>query len=156
MDEDDFEHCTMEIFWNYLDKEMPGLAIILCCSSGDADYVPFPATTFISPPGRHSLNLREDGLPPSRRQDDRLTPFQNCEGLTCLRFPDAWWRSWTISARDFKGCVNLTDLILPNNVTKIAKTAFKDCKNLTIHALAGSYAEAYAKERGIPFQVLKN
>ena len=33
----------------------------------------------------------------------------------------------------------------------ISKNAFKYCKNLTIHAPAGSHAEQYAKKHNIPF-----
>jgi hypothetical protein len=35
--------------------------------------------------------------------------------------------------------------------TKIEAQTFNSCKKLTIHTPAGSHAEAYAKENGIPF-----
>ena len=56
-----------------------------------------------------------------------------------------------IGARAFKGCVFLTDAVVPASVTEIGQDAFEDCHNLTIHAPAGSVAEQYAKENGIPF-----
>lgn len=152
IDEDDTNHGVPEFVLNRLDEAMPGLVIILCGSSGDSDYGSFPSSTYCSRPGKRSLNLEELGPPYIRRKD--CVSFESRKRLTCVRYPQVHWKSWTISARDFKGCDNLTHLILPNNVTKIAKTAFKDCKNLTIHAPSGSYVEAYAKEREIPFQTL--
>ncbi len=52
----------------------------------------------------------------------------------------------------FFGCVYLTDVVLPASVTEIGTGAFRDCRKLTIHAPAGSYAEQYAKENNIPFE----
>ena len=56
-----------------------------------------------------------------------------------------------IGNRAFSGCEALTDVIIPESVTKIGDYSFANCANLTIHAAAGSYAEKYAKEHGIPF-----
>ena len=56
-----------------------------------------------------------------------------------------------IESGAFKGCVYLTDAVLPVSIDRIAETAFEDCHKLTIHAPAGSYAEQYAKEHNIPF-----
>lgn len=42
---------------------------------------------------------------------------------------------------------------IPDSVTSIGEGAFSACKELTIHAPAGSYAEQYAKENNIPFVV---
>jgi hypothetical protein len=74
----------------------------------------------------------------------------------------------------FRACLNLTDFVIPSNITSIGRIAFAECKNLanivipdsvtnigdkifygcdsvTIHAPARSYAESYAKENNIPF-----
>lgn len=153
IDEDDSNHGIPEFVLNRLDEAIPGLAIILCSSGGDSDYGSFPSSTYVSPPGKRSLKLEELGPPYTRRQD--YPSFGGRKNLTCVRYPNVYKKCWSILASDFKGCDNLTHLILPNNVTKIAKTAFKGCKNLTIHAPAGSYAEHYAKEHEISFQLLK-
>ena len=58
-----------------------------------------------------------------------------------------------IGARAFMGCVYLTDCVLPGTVSEIGVEAFKGCHKLTIHAPAGSYAEQYANENNIPFEV---
>lgn len=52
----------------------------------------------------------------------------------------------------FSSCSFLTSLVIPESVKKIEKEAFIGCSNLTIHAPAGSVAETYAKENGIPFE----
>jgi len=57
-----------------------------------------------------------------------------------------------IGARAFAGCVFMTDICLPDSVTEIGEDAFKDCHKLTIHVIAGSCAETYAKENNIPFE----
>ena len=144
--EDDSTHGIPENLLNCLDQALPGLAIFLYGSGGDIDGYPFYPTSYVSPPGKSALKL-EMSSPFSRREDWGTCPFQNCQELTCLRFPDPYQKRWAIAAGDFKGCVNLTDIILPSSVTKIAKTAFKDCKSLTIHAKPESFAAAFAQER---------
>ena len=57
----------------------------------------------------------------------------------------------SIGINAFAGCVFMTDICLPSSINDIGADAFKDCHKLTIHAPAGSYAETYAKENGIPF-----
>lgn len=97
------------------------------------------------------MKLKEDQAPYLRRKD--WIDFEDAKRLTCVRIPRVWWmKSWNILASTFKGCVNLRDIYLPEQVTKLPKTAFKDCKELTIHAPAGSFAESCARERQIPFQ----
>ena len=54
----------------------------------------------------------------------------------------------------FFACQNLTNAYIPDSVTKIGESAFAFCKKLTLCAPAGSYAETYAKENGIPFHAL--
>lgn len=51
----------------------------------------------------------------------------------------------------FWNCGSLRYVSIPESVKTIGIGAFKNCPNLTIHAPAGSYAETYAKERGVPF-----
>ena len=151
-EEDDSSHEVMDDIMKTLDEKLPGLVIFLDAMFDHRDRI-----TLIFPPGQSILKLSYMAWY-SSRSDWNDRPFQNCEALTCLRIPrtDVWGtpRKWTIDPHQFKGCINLTDIVLPDTVMKIAKTAFKDCKNLTIHAPVGSYAETYAKEREIPFQVL--
>lgn len=76
-----------------------------------------------------------------------------CTGLTKVVIPDS---VTTIGNAAFEECQDLTDIVIPNSVTVIDPSkggipAFNKSPNVTIHGSAGSYAESYAKEHGIPF-----
>lgn len=51
----------------------------------------------------------------------------------------------------FANLPKLKMMAIPASVSRIGNWAFYKCPNMTIHALAGSYAETYAKENDIPF-----
>ena len=51
----------------------------------------------------------------------------------------------------FDCCSSMEAISIPASVTEIDDMAFDHCSNLTIQAPAGSYAEQYAREHGIPF-----
>ena len=55
----------------------------------------------------------------------------------------------------FYQCMSLTSATIPDSVTIIGVGAFSFCSNLTISGISGSYAETYAKEKGIPFKPIK-
>lgn len=98
--------------------------------------------------------------------------FSGCTSLTTLDLPD----SVTVLGERggiFAGCTNLKRVTLGTGLTKLPYASFGDCTNLlsidipsnvvafswpflgcprvTIHGAAGSRAEAYAAESGIPF-----
>ena len=52
--------------------------------------------------------------------------------------------------RDSQSYKNLEKILIPECVTEIGESAFKECSKLTIHTSVGSYAEKYAKENNIP------
>lgn len=51
----------------------------------------------------------------------------------------------------FYDCTSLRLIEIPTSVTEIEENAFFGCGKLTIYGYAGSYAEQYAEENGIPF-----
>lgn len=57
----------------------------------------------------------------------------------------------TISWAAFTRCSALKELVIPASVELIRSSAFVDCPQLTICGVAGSYAEAFAREKNIPF-----
>lgn len=75
--------------------------------------------------------------------------FASCSSLSTLTIPNSVSR---IALFAFRDCKRLASITIPSSVTKIER-AFEGCKNLTIHAPAGSYAEQYAKENNIKFIV---
>lgn len=56
----------------------------------------------------------------------------------------------------FIGCESLEKLVIPDNVTEIVNTAFRNCDNLTLYCSEGSYAEKFAIDNDIPYVVLKD
>ena len=74
--------------------------------------------------------------------------FWGCSSLKTVVLPESVTK---IGPEAFCGCSNLSDIILPAGIKKIENDSFEKCKKLTIHAPAGSYAEAYAKKRKIAF-----
>lgn len=75
--------------------------------------------------------------------------FEKCTNLKNIVIPEA---VTYIGYYAFSECTNMTSIHLPESVVFIGDSAFKDCPNLTVHAPAGSYAEQYCKENGIPFE----
>jgi len=52
----------------------------------------------------------------------------------------------------FAGCKNLESITIPETVTNIEAAVFQEChEDFTIYGEAGSYAETFAAENGIPF-----
>ena len=67
--------------------------------------------------------------------------------MTNIRIPESVTK---IDDSTFEGCSGLTSITIPKSVTKIGDRAFYGCENLTIITPSGSYAETYAIENNIP------
>lgn len=74
--------------------------------------------------------------------------FLDCKKLQTVELPDSLTQIGRIA---FCNCSALTKIRISKGTRIIADGAFANCPQLTIHAPAGSYAETYAKEQGIPF-----
>lgn len=74
--------------------------------------------------------------------------FDVCTGLTSITFPDSLK---SLGASALEECPSLTDVKIPASVTSIGNALFYRSPNAVIHGAAGSTAEAYASENGIPF-----
>lgn len=74
--------------------------------------------------------------------------FLHCKSLQTITIPSSVTE---IGQKAFKWCTALTSLRLPRGVKKISEDAFAECPHLTLEVAAGSYAERYAKENGIPY-----
>ena len=57
----------------------------------------------------------------------------------------------TIGKSAFKNCTNLKNIIIPKSVTYISQEAFYNCSNITIHGYDNSYAQEYTIKNNIPF-----
>lgn len=76
--------------------------------------------------------------------------FERC-GLEEIAIPDT---VTFINLGAFAKCGELEKIWIPDSVTEIGEDAFEGCEKLTIFAPAGSYAEEYAREKGIPFSAV--
>ena len=74
--------------------------------------------------------------------------FKGYTGLTSITIPDS---VTSIGSSSFSGCTGLTSIAIPDSVTSIGRYAFEGCTSLTIYGSAGSYAESFANDHGIPF-----
>ena len=88
--------------------------------------------------------------------------FCNCSNLESVNIPDDLT---FIPDGTFHECVNLKRIIIPVSVTTIGNNAFTyfdsekkaylPIPDLTISCYSGSYAEKYAKENGLKYQLIK-
>jgi len=77
--------------------------------------------------------------------------FFGCSALTSVTIPAG---VTSIGPGAFESCSALTSITIPKEVTDIGRDAFSECSdNLIIYGKKGSYAEKYAKENRITFQV---
>lgn len=77
--------------------------------------------------------------------------FLHCESLESLNIPN---KVASILHDTFLGCTSLARVDIPRSVTEIDRGAFDGCDKLVIKGYAGSYAEKYANENGIPFEAI--
>lgn len=77
--------------------------------------------------------------------------FSNCANLTSVTIPAGIKK---IGVCAFEGCTGLQSVTISAGVKKIGVYAFGCCADLTIHALARSKAEEYAKKNKIKFKAI--
>ncbi len=75
--------------------------------------------------------------------------FYSCKSLTSITIPSSVTSIGNVA---FYYCISLTSITIPSSVTSIGNNVFFGIINLkTIYGAKGSYAETYAKEKGISF-----
>lgn len=77
--------------------------------------------------------------------------FASCKSLSSVIIPNS---VTNIGFCAFDWCEALKSITIPNSVTSIRSNAFSRCDNLTIYGYKGSYAETYANENDIPFEII--
>ena len=77
--------------------------------------------------------------------------FGGCVALTSVAFRDGLT---TIGDEAFSRCDSLSSVKIPASVEEIGRRSFPRNADLVIRGAAGSYAEEYARENGIRFEVV--
>lgn len=76
--------------------------------------------------------------------------FRKCRPLEAIELPMGLK---TVETGAFSECMNLRSVTIPDGKTVIEEGAFAP-SSLTIHSVAGGFAEQYAKEQNFPFQAI--
>ena len=74
--------------------------------------------------------------------------FKGCVALTTVTIGDG---AVELGYKAFGDCKSLTKVVIPASMTKIDEYAFENSPDVVIYGVAGSYAETFAAENGIPF-----
>ena len=80
-------------------------------------------------------------------------PYRACAECTGLTTVILGEQITDIGEQAFAGCVNLAELRLGRNIQSIASDSFSGCGKLTLTVEAGSYAQKYAIQKGIPYRL---
>ncbi len=88
---------------------------------------------------------------PASVKDFNASAFYSCDNLESVTLKEG---TTSISGA-FTSCRNLSYIYIPDSVTSIADGCFSACPNVTIVANKDTYAETYAKENNINFEVIK-
>ena len=99
---------------------------------------------------KNCTNLKRINIPEGIKNIDESL-FENCKSLSEITIPNS---VESIGSYAFSGCTNLEKIIIPKGVNSIESFAFLHCPSLTIYGSRGSYAEAYANQRNIPFEYI--
>ncbi len=78
--------------------------------------------------------------------------FMGCTNLKKITIPD---KVTSIGRNAFLDNTKLKSIVIPKSVTNIGEGAFKNCPNLIIYGVKGSYAETFAKKNNITFKLMK-
>lgn len=77
--------------------------------------------------------------------------FWNCTSLTSVIMPEGLE---SISEFTFTSCSSLGSVVLPEGLRSIGDGAFEDCTHLVLAVPQDSFAQQYAQDNGIPYEVI--
>lgn len=120
------------------------------CSNLKSVDIPDTVTSINQNAFRYCTSLESIAIPEKVTRIDNYA-FLGCNNLKSVSFPES---VNSIGERAFYGCSTIESATIPASVRNINWEAFAECPNLTIYGYAGSSAETYAKENGIPFVIL--
>ncbi|MDR1292348.1 MAG: leucine-rich repeat protein [Clostridiales Family XIII bacterium] len=77
--------------------------------------------------------------------------FSNCTSLESITIPNS---VTSIGDGAFGECTSLESVYIPSSVTSIGRDAFYECINLLLKVHSDSYAQSYAIENDIPYDLI--
>ena len=150
-----------EILYRFKGAAAPGLAVavregtVSVAQGAFRDLEELEGVTL--PPGLETIGpmafynnarLKTAILPGTLREIGEYA-FHGCAALEEVILPDGFT---ALGDRAFYGCRALRSVRAPAGLASIGRDAFRRCGELTLTAPAGSPAEKYAAENGIPFR----
>ena len=122
-----------------------------CCFSIKSISMPMSLVS-IEPFAFYYCTSLEEIIVPQNVTSIGRSAFQGCHVLKLVVLPDGLK---TIPARLFSYCSSLESVVIPEGITNTYDEAytFLDCPLLKLQVKKGSYAEAFAKENNIPYQL---
>lgn len=118
--------------------------------------------------------LEDQLIIPTRVTSVGVAAFEGCANITSLQFssdggivPSQCFNNCTsletvvltdyiesINAYAFKNCTSLKEVTIPSSVTDINSNAFNGCGEFVIKGYRDSYAQQFAKDKGLDFYIL--
>ncbi|MBE6872682.1 MAG: leucine-rich repeat domain-containing protein [Ruminococcus albus] len=142
-----------------------GLRYIGECAFSSCDFPQIEIPDSVEEIGKYAFELNKSlksVILPKELKTFGYYVFYNCSNLESVNIPDDLT---FIPNGTFHECVNLKRIIIPASVTTIGdyaftyfdseKKAYLPIPDLTISCYSGSYAEKYAKENGLKYQLIK-
>ncbi|MDR0983603.1 MAG: leucine-rich repeat protein, partial [Ruminococcus sp.] len=85
---------------------------------------------------------------PSSLEKIGIQALSYCQGLSSITIPDGVTE---IDTRAFSDSTGLNYVVIPESVTTIGDDILRNCEDVIIYGVVGSYAQTYAEENGITF-----
>lgn len=120
---------------------------VLCDYAGDKADIVIPDSVREIDVAFYKNNSLKTVIIPDSVTHIRTCAFSDCTNLETVVIPNS---VAYIGCYAFCDCKCLMEIYVPGSVTEIGENCFWNSESVVIHTPAGSCAEAYAKENGIP------
>lgn len=144
---------SVEIPQNLGGKKVTRIASFAFHDAGNLTSITIPNTiTIIEDQAFYRCSSLKNITIPNSVQRIGYSAFYGCSSLESITIPDG---VKSIEMSTFYGCSGLKSIIIPDSVTNIVNSAFQDC-TVVVYCSRGSYAEEYAKKKGLSVKYMSN